>query len=324
VYKSRATSEKNVAFDFIFFNNFGGMSALAALPNVRVKIVDKADILTMLPGELSRSKYDEVRITTLAELVKITAHRTRKLIYEFHSSDIGVILNELDNLDLSILDEVWVPSKFSYDLISPFINLTTLKIVPNLVDTSIFTPLGKSFLLCDIPSESRPIVWVGRFDKSKNFKDFIELVSKLPCIFFGIMVVSLEDSVTRLAEVMYQVRQKKVEQRLKIFFNLTQHDMATLYRATVNSRGYFCSTSLAESFGYGVLEAALTGLPVIAYRLDALEEHMQYAFSIQLIEPGAVATMTNCIINSDWEKEYEENQNGIADYRQRFRQDYFF
>src|SRR5690606_22712556 len=125
--------------------------------------------------------------------------------------------------------------------------------------------------------------------------------------------------VMRLAEVLYQVQQRKIVQRLKIFFNLTQCDIAALYRAAVNRRGYFCSTSLAESFGYGVLEAALTGLPVVAYRLNALEEHLRYTFSIQLIEPGDLTMMINRIINSDWLKEYEKNKNGLADYHQRFQ-----
>ena len=54
---------------------------------------------------------------------------------------------------------------------------------------------------------------------------------------------------------------------------------------------------MAESFGYGVLEAAMTGLPVVAYDVGALSEHLDYGYNISMINVGDTVALANAIKN---------------------------
>lgn len=315
VYRNRAIAEPDVDFDFVFLKNFGGIASFKALNNVSVNVVDQDNIPEYLANELRRIKYDEIRLTTLYELVKTLSDN--KLIYEVHTSDFTTIGQELGQLDFSCLDEIWVPSQYSYQMVLPFIPekwLTKLRVVPNIVDTSVFCPEGKSLVFPRLGDDVVPLIWVGRFDRTKNFRDFLTVVSQLPTTYIGIMVASLENDVNRLAHVLYQIRNMRLEKRIRIFFNISQADMASLYRFSVRNKGFFCSTSLSESFGYGVLEAVLSGLPVVAYNVGALSEHLRHNFSIQFISPGDYCGFSEIIRESNWEAEYKKNRLGIISY----------
>ncbi|WP_161495163.1 glycosyltransferase family 4 protein [Advenella sp. S44] len=315
VYRNRAIAEPSVDFDFIFLRNFGGITSFNVLNNVNVTVIDHDNISEYLATEIRKVEYDEIRITTLHELVKKIS--SSKLIYEIHTSDFATIGKEFCQLDLSHLDEIWVPSQYSLNLVLPFVPgqwAEKLKIVPNIVDTSIFCPEGTSLEFPQFGSVVRPLIWVGRFDRTKNFRDFLTVVAELPTEYVGVMVASLENDVNRLAHVLYQIQSMRLERRIRIFFNVSQADMAGLYRFAVNRKGFFCSTSLSESFGYGVLEAALTGLPVIAYDVGALPEHSKHNFSIQFVSPGDQFRFSKLICESDWEFEHKKNRLGIIAY----------
>jgi glycosyltransferase involved in cell wall biosynthesis len=65
-----------------------------------------------------------------------------------------------------------------------------------------------------------------------------------------------------------------IEDDAKIYFNLSQLQLATVMREYACRGGCFLSTARVESFGLGVVESMACGLPVVASDVGAIREHI--------------------------------------------------
>ncbi len=321
VYRNRIARHPEHIFDFIFLHEHGGRGAFVCHPNADVRIVKKDRLGAYIAYVTKTIDYDEIRITSLPDIVSAIAQTSEaKLIYEFHSSDLNILSNEISQLDFSRIKEMWVPSRYLKGMIAPLLiadDANKLNVVPNLLDIDIFNPIGAVAPLCDIDSQARPLVWLGRLEKGKNYKDFLRTLRLLPDEYMGILIVSLEDKPGRMSEALYEINMLGVSGRVKILQNLPQEAIADIYRFASMKNGFLCSTSLSESFGYAVLEAAMAGLPVVAYDVGALNEHLRFQFGIQLTDVGDVYQLAESIRLADWHAMHLSNLIGRKQYLQR-------
>lgn len=303
VYLNRCLDQPNEKFSFIFNNDRGGKNAFSDLSNADTRIVRKDRVLPYLKYVLStiNIEYTEIRITSLPDLpLAIKDSSSIRVVYEFHTSSVDIITKELNELSLDSVDEIWVPSLYLKYIVSSILDHDiTVKVIRNLANSDVFNLDNMPTMNFRFPSDEIPIFWIGRFDKGKNYKDFLRVLSLLDNKYVGYIILSMEKEPNRYAEALGDVAIYQLNDRVKFLLNLTQQEVADLYKNSYEVGGIFCSTSLAESFGYGVLEAAMTGLPVVAYDVGALSEHIDYGYKIDMINVGDTVALANAIKDID-------------------------
>lgn len=277
VIRNRALAEPETEFAAVFLNDRGGSESFVDIPNIHVRIVRRDRAAAYLSHILKTYQFDAVSILSEPDLANALAQASATHIeYEFHSSDTTVIQRELTVLDLDKIHSIVVPSKYLRGIVESLLprgRRAEVIVRPNLVDTETFTSVDASQhgSFGRLPA-AQIVLWVGRFDKGKGYKQFLRILGKLPPGYQGIAVVSLESDPARAAEFYYECDANGVADRITLFSNISQLEMARLLRGTRDSGGFLLSTSLMESFGYSVAEAVSTGTPVLAYDLPALRE----------------------------------------------------
>lgn len=277
VFRARALSQPDVHFDMVFMNDRGGISTFEALPNCSVRIVRKDRLAGYVNYLLSCFTYSEVSITSIPDLpAEIKWDGQVEICYEFHSPIPSIIDNEIKKLDFTAVDILRTPSDWASELVRQrlprrqHINVVT---VPNIVDRATFQAEGRVASSNGRP-EGTPVLWIGRFENSqKNYIDFLRVISLLPQNYYGLMIVSLETDPARMAQVLGAAGYYGVEDRLDVYLNVAQEDMGSIHRMVAARGGVFCSTSLSETFGYGVAEAGMSGVSIAAYDVGPLKEH---------------------------------------------------
>jgi glycosyltransferase involved in cell wall biosynthesis len=291
VYRNRAAADPSVAHLLVFLNDHGGAHGFRGLDNVEIRIVPRSRVQAFIGYLTDRVRFDEVRITSLPELVEaVTPQTGQKLVYEFHSSDEGVLKNEITKLDVDKVQEVVVPSAHLQRVVARLLSKNVgdrIRVVPNLVDSSVFKPDAEEFGL-DALGGRIPLLWIGRFDKGKNVRDFIRVLACLPDRYAGIAIVSLESDPSRISDVLADVNFYGLQDRFHIMLNLSQQTIAGMYVDARNRGGALCSTSLGESFGYSVAEALASGLPAVAYDVGAIGELVHSGRTAHLVPIGDI------------------------------------
>lgn len=302
VIRGRAVEAPSTRFDVIFFDDRGGAQAFADLPNVRVSIIQRGRAEPAIKYLTRNHSYSTVSVLSSPEIVKHLETTDSHVRYEFHSSDMKINKNEIRNLDLRIIDEISTPTDFMASAIRPLLpreHRKKLAVVPNLVDKTIFTPDGSTeFYAYEALSSEKgiPLIWVGRFDEGKGYRHFIRTLAALPSEYRGILVVSLEKDPNRASAFFNECAAMGVLERIELYLNQSQFDMAKLYRWAAERDGRAVSTSLLESFGYFVAEAASCGLPVVAFDLPVWKEH-EYEDRITTVPIGSVTSLVHAICN---------------------------
>lgn len=297
VFRGRAVSKPDILHDLVFMHDRGGQGRFRDLPNVQLRIVRKGRLEGMVRFAARQHEYSDVSVTSLPTVANELARDGQRVHYEFHSSTLQVIRDELGILDLAKVATLRVPSRYMSQIVAqelPMEMASMVEVVPNVVDRSVFSVCGPtSDSICR--KFGRPIVWIGRFDKGKNPNDLIRALSLMPDDFWAVVIVSMESDPGRMADFLATLSQYGLQDRARVFLNLEQGKIAQIYRAAAQSGGVFCSTSLAESFGYGVAEALACGLPVAAYDVGALGELGAVDRQLLLIPPGDVRQLARAI-----------------------------
>lgn len=277
VYRARSLNQPNVQFDHVFEVDRGGQEAYTSLPNAAVRIVENsrsANYLSYLLGEI---EYQQLRVTSRPELLnKLVVPKHTSVIYEIHSPNSEIIARELKSLKMENVDEIWTPSNWARDLVQsllPARKHATIRTVSNLVDGQNFRP-DDSNISSFRKRRGKPVAWIGRLENTqKNYLDFLRILKLLPEDHYGLVIFSLESTPERLERFLGDAAMLGVADRLQIYGNVPQPEVAAIHRGVKESGGVFCSTALSESFGYAVLEAALSGCPVVSYDVGPLSEH---------------------------------------------------
>lgn len=280
VIRGRAIAQTSRRFDAVFVEDRGGKRAFDDLPNVRSLVIRKDRKGHALNYMVERFGYEQVSVLSDPSAVDDLAGKVESLRYEFHSSNLDIIKSEVGKLTFDAIDEIAAPTEFMAQQISdllPSAQRRKLGVVPNLIDEHTFSESGPSDFYVETVTpalrDARPLVWVGRFDRGKGPRHFVRLLASLPDDYVGVMVVSMEKDPARVSDILSEAAVMGVMDRISIHANLPQADLAKLYRWARDRNGWAVSTSLLESFGYFVAEAAACGLPVAAFHLPVWREH---------------------------------------------------
>lgn len=298
VYRTRALASPEDKHDFIFMNDRGGREAFNSLPNTDYRIFVKGRFTPAIKYIAQNFDYDQIRVTSMPEAAnQLSQALPGKVTYEFHSSTVAIIESELSRLDIDALQSIQTPSNWLTNVVSRRLTRSQAEkcvTVPNLVDQGTF---NRSVPPTDrlLPEGTVPILWIGRFDKGKNFNDFLRVLSILPQSFIPIVVVSYETEPDRISRALQEARSYGVADRILTHLNLSQNQLAGLYTWTRDHGGLFVSTSLAESFGYSIAEALACGLPTVAYRVGGVPEVPTFGTRHQLVPVGNVYQMAAAV-----------------------------
>ncbi len=300
VYRNRIKDNPNTFYNLLFVNDLGGRSYFDDLPNAQLTIVRKDRLQNYLRYLLQTELFDKILVTSMPEAMNVIASVSEtELVYEFHTSTEQIIAAEIERLEFDSLSSIQVPSYYLRDVVEDLLapeHHNLLKVQPNLVDGELFQPSDVTALEIDFENKT-PLIWLGRLDAGKNVNDFLRVLSQVDDKFCGVIVLGLESDPSRFANFLGYASSLGVRERIKILVNLPQEGVADLYNAARKLGGFFVSTSLGESFGYGVQEALSSGLDTIAYHVGALGERKPLSESTKyiLVDVGDITAMSRMI-----------------------------
>ncbi|OFK64503.1 glycosyltransferase family 4 protein [Corynebacterium sp. HMSC074A09] len=302
VIRGRAADEPDTHFDVIFLKDRGGLQTFADVPNVEVRIIREDRANPYLTYLINRVEYDSVHVLSSPKIANaLVENPDAVVIYEFHSSSMPVVEQEISILDIDKMSEIVVPSDAMRIQIGerlPRRILSRLSVVPNLVDKRVFRTDGAGdFFDRDqnfTTRNRRPLVWVGRFDKNKGYQYALRALAQLPEEYIGVFIVSLEHEPARTASFLSECDAMGIRDRIQLYMNLSQPEMAKLYRSARDRGGVYVSTSLMESFGYAIAESMACGLPCVSFELPILDLHQGWGL-LQSVPIGDVKALVDTL-----------------------------
>lgn len=166
-----------------------------------------------------------------------------------------------------------------------------LTIIPNGLDTDLFCPrIGELY-----PQTRIYILFSGLLQSAKGIFDAIQAVQTLVKDYKIDVVLQVAGKGQQEQEARKYVAEHGLAERVVFLGALSKGKMPEFYRGgnilLFPSKQGGLSGRSEESSPYTVLEAMASGLPVVAYRTSALEEHVQDGITGYLVEPGNVALL---------------------------------
>lgn len=154
---------------------------------------------------------------------------------------------------------------------------------------------------------SRYILNVGSIERRKNA---LELVEALPLILADIDLVLVGKRTSYTEEIEAYIREKKLENRVHLLSNVTFPDLPAVYQMA----DVFAYPSRYEGFGIPLLEALISGVPVVAAKGSCLEEaggpDSMYVSPDD--ERGLSEAVNSILSNSDLRRQMIENGRHYA------------
>jgi glycosyltransferase involved in cell wall biosynthesis len=191
----------------------------------------------------------------------------------------------LSEVDVSSLAGVMVPTRYSDALVQRRVPNSSIEVVPNILNTGVFSPSGESRVADS--DGTREFIWVGKLDNHKNWR--LALVyARLLCDLFGdvkLHVVGGYTAPAERAEGFFQLAYRLgVSDRVSWLDRVENTTLAQLYRQCAASGGAMLVTSRDESFGMAAAEALLCGCPLIANDLPVFREVFPGSPLIHLVD----------------------------------------
>jgi glycosyltransferase involved in cell wall biosynthesis len=204
----------------------------------------------------------------------------KKIIYHFHGTKFPS--DSFTRLTWKFLQKkvvVIANSKFTREVVSEKLNLLSeITVLPNLIETK------KNIYKARNYNGGKFIVtFVGRFDKGKNVGLIIESAKLIKNLDISISFLLVGDGPEK-QNIEKQINENQLEDIIKVK-PFTANVAEVYYKSNL-----LLFPSLYESFGNVVAEAVLTGLPVLCYKIPALEELISdEMFFFDTTDPGDVA-----------------------------------
>jgi len=167
----------------------------------------------------------------------------------------------------------------------------SITIIPNGLDTDLFRPASGDLY----PKTKIHILFVGLLQPAKGIMDAIWAIQALVRDYKIDVVLCVAGKGLQEQEARQYVAEHGLGDRVVFLGALNKEKMPDFYRSgdilLFPSKQAGLSGKSEESSPYAVLEAMSSGLPIVAYRTSALQEHMQDGITGYLIEPGDVSSL---------------------------------
>lgn len=299
VFKNRALESPDIDFELVFTRDLGGREFFDGIENVTINIVRRDRLVNYLKYAISVNHFESIFLTSFPEVFNELSRVHDKVVYEFHSSSEPVLRKEIDALDPTLIKRIYTPSIFLKDKISMMLAAELRELVcvtPNLVDGRIFNADTHPLRNFDI-GEKKALIWIGRLDAGKNINDFLRVLSIVNDDYIGVVILGLEQDPKRFASFFGYASSLGVLEKVRTFVNIPQSGVAGIFAYARENNGFFISTSLGESFGYGVQEALDIGLDTVAYNVGALSERSNSltGTNYTLVDVGDITQMARAI-----------------------------
>ncbi len=273
VLRNRLTAlyKKELFPHVIFLKDLGGSKIFEGFRNIHFE--NREDELRRF---IDKGEFNFVISIDTPQIYPVlrTSQFKGVLITEVHTNNLN-ILKYLSNIEETGTRVIITPSQFEKELIYKKIhgfekNGIPIHIIPNPVDPELF-------FFRDPPNipEKKIIGWIGRLEKEKNWKHFLEISSVLSekrkdVVFILIGGYNAEESVKR--EFLSWIKKWNLIEHLKWVPYLPYQRMPKLYSLIASSGGCMVTTSIIEPFGMTAVEAMACQCPVIASRVGGFPE----------------------------------------------------
>ena len=150
--------------------------------------------------------------------------------------------------------------------------------IHNGIDASRFNTLDQSQSL---PAQSY-VLTVGKFEAKKGQATLLDAFSRIADAYPDLHLVLVGARDTSLSELEDTARSWGLDGRIHFFVDVPHQKMPALFRAAK----VFALPSNEEPFGIVILEAGLSGLPVVASRVGGIPEIISDGETGWLVKPG--------------------------------------
>lgn len=147
------------------------------------------------------------------------------------------------------------------------------------------------FRMLGIPQGKPLILYVGRLDIDKQAIDVIEGAAKAVTRKMAHLLIVGDG--TQKNKLMERCHELGIEQQS--YFTGFIHDQSLL-SAIYRSSSVFVTASEIETQGLTLLEAAASGLPIVAYRATCIPEIVHHDVNGKLVEPGDKNSLSDAIL----------------------------
>lgn len=273
VLKNRLSAfhKREIFPQVVFLNDFGGSKIFEGVENIHYEnrenklkqLIDEGDFDFVIP-------VDTPQIYPVLK----KSHFRGILITEVHTSNFDVLKYLLD-IGETGTKAIITPSKFEKELLFKEIrgfgkNGIPIYVVPNPINLHTFR-----FRKPENRPPKKVIGWIGRLEKHKNWRHFLEIASLLSerredLLFLVIGGYYADETIKK--DFLASVKELGLIDHLK-WISYLQHDkMPRVYSLMGASGGCFVATSTIESFGMTVIEAMACRCPVVASRVGGFLE----------------------------------------------------
>ena len=273
VLKNRLTAfrKRGISPHVVFLRDLGGSKIFEGLENIHYEHREKE-----LQRIVEKGGFDFVIPIDTPQIYPVLRESRFQgiLVTEVHT-------NNLNNLKyVSMIGEtgtkaIITPSQFEKELIHKEIggfdrNGIPIYVIPNPIDLEVF---------CFREPRNKPtkkvIGWVGRLEKEKNWKHFLEIASSVSkkrddLLFLIIGGYSAEEGVKK--DFLAMVKRLDLIDCLKWVPYLEYDRMPGVYSLMGASGGCLVTTSVLEPFGMTAIEAMACQCPVVASRVGGFKE----------------------------------------------------